>query len=93
MKVYLDRNHCAIHQAGCESCFGGRVEVFFGGREHGLDMDVAGCVMRLEDEDNKDIVTFFISDRDGEDKVLKVTQENWPDAYNSWMELYQEQSK
>ena len=91
MKVFLDRNHCNIHQAGCESCFGGRVEVFFGGRPYGPEMDVAGCVMEIQDEEEREQVTFFIKDRDGSDKTMEVNKENWPDAYDSWMTLYAEQ--
>jgi hypothetical protein len=91
MKVYLDRNHCSVYQPGCESCFGGRVEVFFGERTYGLDMDVAGCVMEIAEEDDRESVTFFIKDRDGSDKELVVNKENWPDAYESWMTLYEKQ--
>ncbi|MFC1936586.1 hypothetical protein ACFLYP_02840 [Chloroflexota bacterium] len=91
MKVYIDRNHCDIYQAGCESCFGGRVEFFFGGREFGLDMDVGGCVMEIEEEDERDQLSFYIKDRDGEDKELHIDRENWPEAYDSWMQLYEKQ--
>jgi hypothetical protein len=91
MKVYLDRNHCEIYQAGCESCFGGRVEVFFGENKYAPGWDVAGCVMKIDEEDKKDTITFFMKDRDGQDKVLDVNQENWPDAYQSWMQLYEKQ--
>jgi hypothetical protein len=79
----MDRNHCQLSQAACESCFGGRIEL----REFGE----AGCVMDVRDEDDTEKITFFIKDRDGSNKVLHVNQENWPEAYNSWMLLYQKQ--
>jgi hypothetical protein len=91
MKVYLDRNHCGVHQAACDSCFGRRIEVNFKPIEGGLDMDVAGCVMDIEEEEKKEIVTFYLKDRDGKDKVLEVNQENWPEAYDSWLDLYEKQ--
>ena len=93
MKVYLDRNHCNVYNSGCESCFGGRIEVHFGERLFGPEMDVGGCVMEVTEEDDRDTVTFFIKDRDGQDKTLAVNKENWPDAYDSWMKLYEEQQK
>lgn len=91
MKVYMDRNHCETYQAGCESCFGGRIEVHFGDRDFGPDLDVGGCVMKITEEDRQDTVTFFIKDRDGSDKELVVNKQNWPDAYDSWMQLYEQQ--
>ncbi len=92
MKVYLDRNHCEVYQPACESCFGGRIQVHFGDRPEGMDvMEVAGCVLEIQDEDDRDNVTFFIKDRDGTEKQLDVNQENWPDAYDSWLHLYETQ--
>ena len=46
MKVYLDRNHCGVHQVACESCFGRRVEIDIG-KIHGLDMNMAGCALEI----------------------------------------------
>ena len=92
MKVFVDRNYCNVEGAGCESCFAGRIEENFTNPVF-RDMDLAGCVLRVEEEVNRDEIIFFIHDRDGEDKILQVTQENWPDAYNSWMELYEIQRK
>ena len=89
MKVKIDRNHCGVHQAGCDSCFGGRIAINFGyttGTQG--DMDLAGCVLEVLDEEKKDEITFFIKDRDGSDKTLIVDKENWPDAYESWLDLY-----
>jgi len=43
------------------------------------------------EEDNKKSITFFIRDHDG-DKVLKVDNKNWPEAFDSWLLLWQQQS-
>ena len=83
MKVYMDRNHCQLSQAACESCFGGRIIL--------KDFDIEGCVMKIEEEDDKDNITFYIHDRNGTDKELYVNDENLPDAYNSWLLLWTEQ--
>ncbi len=83
MKVYMDRNHCSRHQAACESCFGGRIML--------KEFDMGGCVMEIQEEQDKENITFYIKDRDGGDKTLYVTSENWPDAYNSWLLLWEEQ--
>ncbi len=40
------------------------------------------------EEDGKKPITFFIHDHDG-DKVLEVDDHNWPDAYDSWLLLWQ----
>ena len=91
MKVYLDRNHCPVHQAACDSCFGGKIERVFSDPIRLDDLYVTGCVIKLEEEENLDEITFYMKDRDGEDKVLIVNRENWPDAYNSWVDLYESQ--
>jgi hypothetical protein len=46
-----------------------------------------GCMHAFE-EDNKKALTFLIHDHDG-DKVLEVNDKNWPDAYDSWLLLWQ----
>lgn len=91
MKVYLDRTHCSIHQPACDSCFGGRLAIHFGAQQGIIDIDVAGCVMEIQEEEDHENITFYVHDRDGEDKVLNVDKENWPDGYNSWMDLYGKQ--
>lgn len=91
MKVYLDRNHCPVRQAGCESCFGGRIELVFTGKAKSDDLFITGCVIELKETEILDEITFYMKDRDGKDKVLVVNTENWPDAYNSWMDLYEKQ--
>ena len=79
MKVYMDRNLCNRWIASCETCFGLRVEK----GEFLLD----GCVLKVEDEDKRDEIVCYIKDRDGEDKVLTITPENWAEAYDSWQQL------
>ena len=84
MKVYMDRNHCARWQAACDSCFGGRVVI--------KEFDLEGCVMDVIEDDQEEI-TFYIKDRDGEDKVLVVNEKNWPEAYDSWQDLWEKQQQ
>ncbi|MEK6256664.1 MAG: hypothetical protein N2C13_05020 [Chloroflexota bacterium] len=83
MKVHMDRNHCQLSLAACESCFGGRILL--------KEFDMEGCVMKIEEEEDKENITFYIKDRDGEDKVLYVNADNWPDAYDSWFLMYEKQ--
>lgn len=82
MKVYMDRNLCSRWQAGCDSCFGTRVER----GEFILD----GCVLEVLEDDCDDF-TLYIKDRDGTDKTLIVNEENWPEAYDSWQQLWEKQ--
>lgn len=91
MKVYLDRNHCSVYQAACDSCFGGKIEMVFSGVVNLDDFRVTGCALKLEEEEYLDEITFYMKDRDGKDKVLIVNRENWPEAYNSWVDLYEKQ--
>ena len=83
MKVYMDRNHCEMWQGACESCFGGRIYI--------KDFDLEGCVMKIEEEEDKHDIHFYIHDRDGSDKELMVNDDNWPEAYDSWMQLWEKQ--
>jgi len=84
MKVYMDRTSCPCWQAACESSFGWRLT-------HLLDGEAlpGGCMYAFE-EDGKKPITFFIHDHDG-DRVLKVNGKNWPEAYDSWLLLWQRQ--
>jgi hypothetical protein len=84
MKVYMDRNLCNRWIAGCESCFGVRVEK----GEFLLD----GCVLDVMDADNRDEIICHIKDRDGEDKILTITQDNWAEAFDSWQQLLAKQT-
>jgi len=86
MKVYMDRTKCPCWQASCERSFGWRLSRMFDDGE----MLLGGCVYAFE-EDHQDLVTFIIHDHDS-DKVLKVDDKNWPDAYDSWLTLWQRQT-
>ena len=83
MKVYMDRNLCERWIAGCESCFGVRAEK----GEFLLD----GCVLDVVDEDKRDEIVCYIKDRDGEDKVLTINEDNWAEAFDSWQQLLEKQ--
>ena len=84
MKVYMDRVSCPCWQASCESSFGWRLM-------HLLEGETlpGGCMYAFE-EDGKKPITFFIHDHDG-NKVLKVDDRNYPEAYDSWLLLWQRQ--
>lgn len=84
MKVYMDRTKCPCWQASCERSFGWRLTRILDG-----DALLGGCIYAYE-EDNQNRITFFIHDHDN-DKVLKVDDKNWPDAYDSWLHLWQQQ--
>jgi len=82
MKVYLDRNYCIRWSAACESCFANHLV--------SGTFDTTDCVLDVvEDEDPQ--ITFFMRDRDKEQKLLVVDENNWADAYDSWMLLYEKQ--
>jgi len=85
MEVYMDRNHCQLSQAACESCFGGQIMVW--------DFEIDGCIMEIKEEEDKDNITFYIKDHDCSDKVLYVNKDNWPDAYDSWLLLWEKQQE
>ena len=84
MRVYMDRTKCPCWQASCERSFGWRLT-------HILEGETlpGGCIYAFED-DRQTPITFFIHDHDG-DKVLRVDDRNWPDAYDSWLLLWQRQ--
>jgi len=84
MKVYMDRTKCPCWQASCERTFGWRLM-------HLLEGETlpGGCIYQFE-EDGKEPITFFIHDHDG-GRVLKINDQNWPEAYDSWLHLWQRQ--
>ncbi len=82
MKVFMDRINCPCWQASCESSFGWRLVHLLNGK-----ILPGGCMVDFEDDDQK-AITFYIHDHDG-DKVLEVNDKNWPDAYDSWLLLWQ----
>jgi hypothetical protein len=85
MKVFMDRLSCPCWQASCESSFGWRLVHLLNGK-----ILPGGCMVDFED-DNQKAITFYIHDHDG-DKVLEVNDKNWPDAYDSWLTLWQRQA-
>lgn len=50
----------------------------------------SACMVEWDKED-PDEITFIMRNKEGEDKVLVVNQENWPDAYDSWAQLLETQ--
>lgn len=82
MKVYMDRTECSCWQGACEQSFGWRLEHLLAG-----EALLGGCMYEFV-EDGKKPITFLIHDFDG-DKVLKVDNRNWADAYDSWLLLWQ----
>jgi hypothetical protein len=83
MKVIMNRNLCIRHAPACEACFAGKLML--------NAFDVADCVLEIRDPERTEIVTIQMTDRDGTEKTLIIDRDNWPDAYDSWMLLYQSQ--
>lgn len=81
MKVYMDRKYCTCWQASCEAVFGWKL----------INQDFApgGCVVSTEEDGQQDI-TVYIKDNE-DDKVLIITEDNWAEAYDSWLLLFQKQ--
>lgn len=82
MKIYMDRTKCTCWQGSCEAGFGWRLEHLLKG-----EALPGGCMYEFAD-DGKKWLTFLIHDHD-EDKVLRVDDKNWADAYDSWQLLWQ----
>ena len=76
MKILLDRRICNCWDAACESHFAWH---FLRDEVEPLD-----CTIEIVDDDRPERI-FTIKDRDGASKVLVVTDENWADAYDSWL--------
>ena len=83
MKIKLDRRSCTCWEAACESCFAGNLL-----QEHFCP----ACILE-EIEDHQAALTVEIIDRDGSEKTLVITDENWGDVFDSWMLTYQEEQK
>ncbi len=83
MKVWMDRRWCPCWQAACEASFGWKLLRW--------DFAPGGCIVEAVD-DGRPEITFYIKDRDV-DKVLIVTEENWAEAYDSWLLLWQRQQQ
>jgi hypothetical protein len=82
MKIILDRRNCTCWQPACESHFSW----------HFLREEIApiDCTLEIID-DGKESRTFIIFDRDGIDKVLRVDEQNWAEAYDSWQLAWEDQ--
>lgn len=83
MKVILNRNLCQRHAPACEACFGDKVAL--------NAFDVADCVLEIRDPERTEIVTIHMTDRDGLEKTLIIDKDTWPEAFDSWMLLYEKQ--
>jgi len=82
MKIVLDRRSCNCWEPACETRFGWHFL-----REEVTPID---CTVEMVD-DGKLEITFYIMDRDGEDKTLVVDETNRAAAYDSWLVAWEEQ--
>lgn len=82
MKIVLDCRSC--------KCWGAACETHFGSHFLGEEVTPIDCVVDMV-EDGHEELRFFITDRDGQDKTLVVTEENRGDVYNSWREYWEKQ--
>ena len=82
MKIVLDRRSCNCYEPACESHFGWHFL-----REEISPID---CVIEMSD-DGQEPLTFLILDRDGVDKTLVVDRSNHAEAYDSWLQAWEEQ--
>jgi hypothetical protein len=75
MKIEIDRRGCNCWIASCETCFSW----------HYLGEQVLPnyCLLEITEEELPGR-TFVIKDRDGSEKVLVVTEDNWAEAYDAW---------
>lgn len=82
MQITLDRRTCTCWQPACESHFGWHFL-----RDEVTPID---CTLDIFD-DGKKTRTFLIKDRDGVDKKLVVDENNWAEAYDSWLLAWEAQ--
>lgn len=80
MKIVLDRRSCNCWEPACESHFGWHFL-----REEITPVD---CTIEITDDGQLE-TTFLILDRDGVDKTLVVSAENWAEAYDSWRQAWE----
>jgi hypothetical protein len=80
MKVILDRRSCTCWQGSCECCFAGNLTT---------EYFCPACLFDEIDDGYPDL-TVVILDRDGTEKTLVVTDENWGAVYDSWLLAWQE---
>ena len=81
MQIEMDLESCPTWMGACESCFGYHLARTMKG-----DFQPSACTIKWDNECQEEI-TYLLRDKDGQDKVLVVNQENWADAYNSWSQL------
>jgi hypothetical protein len=84
MKIVLDTRVCNCWDPACETHFAWH---FLRGQVTPVD-----CVVSME-EDGSSELSFFITDRDGSQKALVVTDENRADVYNSWRIAWEKQEQ
>jgi hypothetical protein len=84
MKIILDRRNCSCWDPACETHFGWHFL-----RDEVTPVD---CTVEMIDDGHQE-TTFYIKDRDGVDKELVVTDENWAEAYDSWLQAWERQQK
>jgi hypothetical protein len=84
MRIILDRRSCQCWDPACEAHFGWH---FLRDEVNPLD-----CTVEII-EDGKPERTFCIMDRDGVEKLLVVDDRNQDDAYDSWMQALEQQSR
>lgn len=82
MKIVLDRRSCNCYDQACETHFAWHFL-----REEISPVD---CVIEMSDDGQQEL-TFLILDRDGIDKMLVIDKTNQPEAYDSWVQAWEEQ--
>jgi hypothetical protein len=82
MKIILDRRSCNCWEPACEAHFGWHFL-----REEITPVD---CTVEMLN-DGQDAITFFIKDRDGLDKELRIDEHNRAEAYDSWRQAWEQQ--
>jgi len=75
MKISIDRRSCNCWIGSCEPCFSW----------HYLDEPVRPntCLLEITEEEISGR-TIVMIDRDGSEKVINVTKDNWADLYDGW---------
>jgi len=86
MQISIDRTTCNCWEGACESCFGWRLlKLMEEGEPH-----PATCHVESSADGSPDF-TFYVHDKDQQDKVLRIDKSNWTEAYESWPELLRKQ--
>jgi hypothetical protein len=83
MKIVLDRRVCEVWDAACEADF---ADKFLG-----EEVLPTACTVMLVEDDNSDVLTFHIRDRDESEKQLVINDDNIASAIDSWLTAYKEQ--